>query len=88
MPRRRPESKAVLLERYHACQVPGCKRRIKQWFFACLHHSLYLGYDLSVRLQTAWLEREWRAADFEAIKREALQRWGWKEEKPCPSPNA
>lgn len=76
---------ARMLKRWHGCQAPGCHRRIREFYFACGQHRALLGYELSCALQTAWLERGWRPAEeFEARKREALARWGWKD-TPCPA---
>ena len=75
------------LERTHECGVPGCHRRIKAFYFACLQHRQLLGFDLSVRLQTAWIERRWNTG-FEEVKAEALRKWGWKPETPCSNPSS
>lgn len=81
---RRPIIAIDLLRRWHTCAAPGCRRRIKQWWFACGQHRALLGYVLSCDMQTAWLERSWRPEAFETLKTQALARWGWKE-TPCPA---
>lgn len=70
-------------DRWHTCGAPGCTRRLKTWYFACGQHRQILGYDLNVRLQTAWHERRWDPTRFESTRLEAFKAWGW-----TPEPSA
>lgn len=75
-----------LIDQYHRCGVPGCKRRIILHYFCCGQHRSLLGFDLSVRLQTAWRERGWDPERFERIRAQAYKAWGWQPERTsCPS---
>lgn len=62
-------------EKMHTCSAPGCVRWIPLHFFACGQHRTLLGYDLSVRMQTAWQERTWDKERFERTRAEAFRKW-------------
>lgn len=67
------------------CGAPGCARRQPAHYFCCAQHRALLGFELSVRLQTAWRERRFNRDNFETTRAEALRAWGWKE-TTCPTP--
>lgn len=71
------------VEKWHGCGAPGCPRRVTAHHFCCAQHRSLLGFDVSVRLQTAWRERRWDPQRFAATHVEALRKWGWKAETPC-----
>lgn len=69
----------------HGCGSPGCTRRIIKHYFCCGQHRSLLGFDLSVRLQTDWRERQFDPERFARTRAEALKVWGWAPEKmACP----
>jgi hypothetical protein len=70
----------VTLQRKHRCGSPGCGRFIEVHYFCCGQHRSILGFELNVRLQTDWRERQWDRDRFERTRAEAYRKWGWKPE--------
>jgi hypothetical protein len=60
---------------HHECGSIACHRRIPMHYFACGQHRSLLGWDLNIRLQTAWLERRWDRERFERTRAEAFALW-------------
>lgn len=60
---------------HHECGSPVCHRRIALHYFASGQHRALLGWDLNVRLQTAWLERRWDPDRFALTRADALKVW-------------
>lgn len=71
---------------HHECGSPVCHRRIAMYYFACGQHRALLGWDLNIRLQTAWLERRWNQDGFERTRDEAFKAWGWTRREVTPQP--
>lgn len=71
---------------HHECGSPVCHRRIAMHYFACGQHRALLGWDLNIRLQTAWLERRWDRERFECTRDEAFQAWGWTKQREVTPP--
>lgn len=71
----------------HRCGAPGCTRRVTVHYFCCGQHRSHLGFELNVRLQTAYQERRWDPQRWESTRTEAFRSWGWKPEYvECPAP--
>ncbi len=64
--------------RHHRCGAFGCGYWIERFYFCCHQHSRLLGFDLAVRVQTAWQEKHWDRPRFEAARLEAFRAWGIK----------
>jgi hypothetical protein len=64
----------------HTCQAPTCTRWIPRHYFACAQHRSLLGWTLSARVHSAWLERSWAPEKFEEMKAKAFNAWAWQQE--------
>jgi hypothetical protein len=61
----------------HRCGIPECRGWVNKGRVICVQHSVLIGWELAVRLQTAWQERKWGPewkARYLKVRHEALER--------------